>query len=192
MKHIQKYYFLTSVGTISLIYTVTISSNILQSVQCYFKYFLKSYERHSLSNILGCSGRRGGEWNGDRRAQSWTGGGGGLGLCDVAPPRLGVSRFTILSRFFVMLVFLFCKLFARTANLSHNNSPIIKTKHFMVTKYKKLWQIFRPKWVKKKIFVIILFYEWMMHLYRALLCAVVHPKQFEIMCGGGGALLNQL
>ncbi len=93
-----------------------------------------------------------------------------------------------------MLFFLFCKLFVRTANLSHNNSPIIKTKHFKVTKYKKLWQIFRPKWVKKKIFVIILVYEWMMHLYSALLCAVVHPKQFEIMCvggGGGGSLLNQ-
>ncbi len=42
------------------------------------------------------------ERNGARRAQSWTGRG------DVVPPRLGVSRFAILSRFFVMLVFLFC------------------------------------------------------------------------------------
>ncbi len=120
MKQIQKYYFLTSVGSISLTYAVTISSNILQSVQYYFKYFLKSYERHSLSNILGCSGRRGGGgggWNGVRRAQSWTGG-VGLGLCDVAPPRLGVSWFMILSRFFVMLVFLFCKLFARVCAYS--------------------------------------------------------------------------
>ncbi len=42
--------------------------------------------------------------NGVMRARSWTGGVGGV------PPRLGVSRFTILSRFFVMFVFLFCKL----------------------------------------------------------------------------------
>ncbi len=34
--------------------------------------------------------------------------------------------------------------------------PIIKTKPFKVAKYKKGWQIFRPKWVKIKIVVIIL------------------------------------
>ncbi len=74
------------------------------------------------------------------------GGGGGY----VVPPRLGVSRF------FVMLVFLFCKLFE---HYSQTNFPIIKTKPFKVTKIKKGWQIFRPKWVKITIFVIILFYE---------------------------------
>ncbi len=31
--------------------------------------------------------------------------------------------------------------------------------------------------------------EWMMHLYSALLCIVVHPKRFIIICGGG-SLLN--
>ncbi len=65
----------------------------------------------------------------------------------------GGSRFTILSRFFVMLVFLFCKLFE---HYSQTNFPIIKTKPFKVTKYKKVWQIFRPKWVKIKKIVIIL------------------------------------
>ncbi len=52
-----------------------------------------------------------------------------------------------------MLVFLFCKLFE---HYSQTNFPIIKTKPFKVTKYKKEWWIFRPKWVKIKIFVIIL------------------------------------
>ncbi len=33
---------------------------------------------------------------------------------------------------------------------------IIKTKPFKVAKYKKGWQIFRPKWVKIKTVVIIL------------------------------------
>ncbi len=36
------------------------------------------------------------------------------------------------------------------------NFPIIKTKPFKVTEYKKEWWIFRPKWVKIKIVVIIL------------------------------------
>ncbi len=40
---------------------------------------------------------------------------------------------------------------------SQNNFPIIKTNPFKVTKYKKLWLIFRPMWAKIKIFVIILF-----------------------------------
>ncbi len=31
--------------------------------------------------------------------------------------------------------------------------------------------------------------KWMMHLYSALLCIVVHPKRFTIMWGGG-SLLN--
>ncbi len=69
------------------------------------------------------------------------------------PPRQGVSRFTILSRFFVIMDFLFCKL---PEHYSQTNFPIIKTKPFKVTKYKNVWQIFRPKWVKIKIFVIIL------------------------------------
>ncbi len=89
MKHIQKYYFLTSVGSISLIYTVTISSNILQSVQCYFKYFLKSYERHSLSNILGCSGRRGGGGGGGVMALGGHNHGPGRGWGYVMLPPLG-------------------------------------------------------------------------------------------------------
>ncbi len=88
MKHIQKYYFLTSVGSISLTYAVTISSNILQSVQYYFKYFLKSYERHFLSNILGCSGRRGGG-NGMALGGHNHGPGGGLGWGYVMLPPLG-------------------------------------------------------------------------------------------------------
>ncbi len=84
--------------------------------------------------------------NGVTRAQSRNLGG-------VVPPRLGVSLFTILSRFFVMLVFLFCKLFE---HYSQTNFPIIKTKDlFKVTKYLKVWQIFRPKWVKIKVFVIV-------------------------------------
>ncbi len=69
------------------------------------------------------------------------------------PPRLGVSRFTFLSRFFVMLVFLFCKLFE---HYSQTNFHIIKTKPFKVAQYEKVWRIFRPKWVKIKIVVIIL------------------------------------
>ncbi len=28
--------------------------------------------------------------------------------------------------------------------------------------------------------------EWMVHLYSALLCIVVHPKRFTIMGGGDG------
>ncbi len=56
------------------------------------------------------------------------GGGGGC----VVPPRLGVSRFTVLSRFFVMLGFVFCKLFE---HYSKTHFPIIKTKPFKVTKY---------------------------------------------------------
>ncbi len=63
----------------------------------------------------------------------------GVGLLFLGLPRLEVSRFTILSQFFVMLVFLFCKLFDHH---SQTNFPIIKTKSFKVTKFKKLWQIF--------------------------------------------------
>ncbi len=54
--------------------------------------------------------------------------------------------------FFVMMVFLFCKLFE---HYSQTNFHIIKTKPFKVTKYKQVW-LFRPKWVKIQIFVIIL------------------------------------
>ncbi len=39
------------------------------------------------------------------------------------------------------------------------------------------------------VFLCSLFkYEWMMHIYSALLCIAVHPKRFTIMCvwGGGG------
>ncbi len=61
--------------------------------------------------------------NGVTRAQSQTGGG----------PRSPSARsITILSRFFVMLVFLFCKLFE---HYSQTNFHIIKTKSFKVTQY---------------------------------------------------------
>ncbi len=30
--------------------------------------------------------------------------------------------------------------------------------------------------------------EWMMYLYSALLCIVVHPKRFTIIWGGGGGI----
>ncbi len=53
-----------------------------------------------------------------------------------------------------MLVFLLCKLFE---HYSQTNFPIIKTKPLKVTQYfKKVLLIFRLKWVKIKIFVIIL------------------------------------
>ncbi len=54
-----------------------------------------------------------------------------------------ISLFTILSRFFVMLVLLFCKL---SEQYSQTNFPIIKP--FKVTK--KEWQVFGPKWAKIK------------------------------------------
>ncbi len=55
---------------------------------------------------------------------------------------LEISRFMVLSRFFVMLVLLFCKL----SEYSQTNFPIIKP--FKVRK--KEWQIFRQKWAKIK------------------------------------------
>ncbi len=39
---------------------------------------------------------------------------------------------------------------------SQNNFPITKTNPFMVTKYKKVWWLFRPKWGRIQIFFIIL------------------------------------
>ncbi len=54
--------------------------------------------------------------------------GGGVVL-----PRLGVSRFTILSLFFVML-FSISKLFEQ---YSQTNLPVIKTTPFKVTEHKK-------------------------------------------------------
>ncbi len=78
---------------------------------------------------------------------------GGL-VGDVVPPRLGVSRFYHNS---LHIVFSILQSFLSiTANLTQTNSPIIKTRHFKITKYEKVWQIFRQKWVKIKIFVIIL------------------------------------
>ncbi len=38
----------------------------------------------------------------------------------------------------------------------------------------------RKSWVNDRIFI----FEWMMHLYSALLCIAVHPKRFTIMWGG--------
>ncbi len=65
----------------------------------------------------------------------------------ISPFLLEISRFTVLSRFFVMLVLLFCKL---SEQYSQTNFPIIKP--FKVTKKK----IFRPKWAKIKEIVILL------------------------------------
>ncbi len=90
-------------------------------------------------------------WNGVTRAKSRS----GVGGRGVVSPWLGVSRFTILSRFFVMLFFLFCKLFE---HYSQTYFPIRNTKPFKVTKYLKItWKIFRPKWVNIKIFVILFY-----------------------------------
>uniref|UniRef100_A0A672P2K9 Uncharacterized protein n=1 Tax=Sinocyclocheilus grahami TaxID=75366 RepID=A0A672P2K9_SINGR len=50
----------------------------------------------------------------------------------------GRSRFTILSRFFVMLVLLFCKL---SEHYSQTNFPILKRKPYKVTKYKRMADI---------------------------------------------------
>ncbi len=72
-------------------------------------------------------------------------------VCVLFP--LGYRGYQILSRFFVMLVFLFCKLFEHYSQI---NFTIIKTTSFKATKYKKVWQIIRPKWVKIKMVVIIL------------------------------------
>ncbi len=33
--------------------------------------------------------------------------------------------------------------------------------------------------------------EWMIYLYSALLCIVVHPKRFTIVCVGGGGVSPQ-
>ncbi len=52
-----------------------------------------------------------------------------------------------------MLDFLCCKL---SEHCSSTNFPIIKTKPFKVTQYKTVWRIFRPKWVKIQIVLIIL------------------------------------
>ncbi len=51
-------------------------------------------------------------------------------LCDVVPPRLGVSRFMIFSRLFVMLDFLFCKLFEQHRQFEPNLFPYHKDKAF--------------------------------------------------------------
>ncbi len=50
-----------------------------------------------------------------------------------------------------MLVLLFC--LSSAANII---SLLQKTNPFKVTKYKKDWWIFRPKWAKIKIFAIII------------------------------------
>ncbi len=94
----------------------------------------------SVSNVLipvACTGLRRGRGERVTRAQSG-GGVGWVGLWGLAgvgdSPQLGVSRFTIFSRFFVMLIFLFCKLFE---HYSQTNFAIIKTKPYKVTKYIK-------------------------------------------------------
>ncbi len=92
-------------------------------------HLLHMYGFSDVVNLLGSSP----QW----RAQA-SGGAGVKWRCEgtivglPGPPRLGVSRFTVLSRFFVMLVFLFCKLFEHH---SQTNCPIIKTKPFKVAKY---------------------------------------------------------
>ncbi len=62
---------------------------------------------------------------------------------------LEISRFTVSSRFFVML----CKL---SEQYSQTNFTIIKPFKVTKKKKKKEWQIFRPKWAKIKI--LSLFY----------------------------------
>ncbi len=57
----------------------------------------------------------------------------------------------VLSRFFVIVGFTIV-----SDQCGQNHFPIIKTKPFKVTKSKKVWWIFRPKWANIKIFVIIL------------------------------------
>ncbi len=67
---------------------------------------------------------------------------------------LEMSRFTILSRFFVMLVLLFCKL---SEHYSQTNFPITKTKPFKVKqKKKKNGRYLGQSGWRIKIFVIIL------------------------------------
>ncbi len=46
--------------------------------------------------------------------------------------------------------------FLKFHNFLSDSVSITKTNPFKVTKYKKVWWIFRPKWGKIKIFVIIL------------------------------------
>ncbi len=45
-----------------------------------------------------------------------------------------------------------------SVHYSQTNFPIIKTKPFKVTKYKKEWWIIRPKWAKIKIVAIVLIF----------------------------------
>ncbi len=92
-------------------------------------HLLHMYGFSDVVNLLGSSP----QW----RAQA-SGGAGAKWHCEgtivglPGSPRLGVSRFTVLSRFFVMLVFRFCKLFE---HYSQTNCPIIKTKPFKITQY---------------------------------------------------------
>ncbi len=66
------------------------------------------------------------------------------------------TTITILSRFFVMLVLLFCKL---SEQYSQTNFPIIKTKTYKVNKYKikKMADIYAKVGEDKKINVAIIF-----------------------------------
>ncbi len=70
-----------------------------------------------------------------------------------------------ISRFFVMLILLLSESeqcsqnnFPESEQCSQNNFPITKTNPLKVTKYKKVWWIFRPKWGKIKICVIFFFF----------------------------------
>ncbi len=56
--------------------------------------------------------------------------------------KISYHNFTILCRVGFTIV---------SEQCSQNNFPITKTNPFKVTKYKKVWWIFRPKWGKIKI-----------------------------------------
>ncbi len=51
------------------------------------------------------------------------------------------------------------------------------------------YAVTRIFWVIGKV-LLCSWYEWMMHLYSALLCIAVHPKRFTIMCVCGGGLFS--
>ncbi len=69
-----------------------------------------------------------------------------------------------------MLVLLFL-----SVHYSQTNFPIIKTKPFKVTKYKKEWWIIRPKikWAKIKIVAIVLIFL----IANKIKIHIIYPKK---------------
>ncbi len=84
--------------------------------------------------------------SGVTRAQSRT------GVCGCSPSARGIT----IHDFIMILCHVGFSILQVFEHNSQTNFPIIKTKPFKVTKYKKVWQMFRPKGVKIKIFVISL------------------------------------